>query len=130
MKRNLTALGLLGVGSAVTAATLPPLIANSGGLWGVSRSATGANSERRCVPNAASLSQWEHLQNQCTRLVLSSTETSAVINYTCPKGGFGRSTIKVITPRTLRIETQGIGTDGFPFNYTLHARRVGDCSAH
>jgi hypothetical protein len=114
----------------LTAAALPPVIATSGGLWEVSRSATGANAERRCVPSASVLAQWEHRQAQCTRVVLSSTPTGAVINYTCPKGGFGRSRMQVITPRTLKIETQGIGADGFPFNYTLHARRVGDCPLH
>ena len=111
---------------AVAAATLPPVVAGSGGLWEVSKSATGANSERRCVSAAAELAQWEHRQAQCTRVVLSATDTQAIINYTCPKGGFGRSHIRVITPRTLRIETQGIA-DGFPFSYVLHARRLGNC---
>jgi hypothetical protein len=127
MKKNLIAIMLLVSATGLAAATLPPTIAGSGGLWEVSRSATGANAERRCVPSAAVLSQWEHRQTQCTRVVLSSTATGAVINYTCPKGGFGRSRMQVITPRTLRIETQGIAPDGFPFNYVLHARRVGDC---
>lgn len=110
------------------AATLPPAIADSGGLWEVSKSATGANAEKRCVAQAAVLAQWEHRQAQCTRVVISSTPTGAVIHYTCPGGGFGRSKMSVITPRTLRIETQGI-SEGYPFNYVLHARRVGDCPA-
>ena len=108
------------------AAALPPVIAASGGLWEVSRSASGANAERRCVPSASVLAQWEHRNAQCSRTVLSSTATQAVINYTCPGGGFGRSHIRVITPRTLRIETQGI-SQGLPFSYVLHARRVGEC---
>jgi hypothetical protein len=111
------------------AATLPPIIAGSGGLWEVSRSATGANAERKCVPAAAVLAQWEHRNARCTRTVVSSTATESVVHYTCPGAGFGQSKMKVITPRTLRIETQGI-SDGLPFNYTLHARRVGDCPVH
>ncbi len=111
---------------ALAAATLPPAIAGSGGLWEVSRSATGTNPEKRCVPQAAVLAQWEHRRAQCTRVVISATATEAVIHYTCTGGGFGQSRLKVITPRTLRIETQGI-SEGFPFNYVLHARRVGDC---
>jgi hypothetical protein len=130
MKTNIIAIILMGTASGLTAATLPPTIAGSGGLWEVSRSATGADAERRCVPSAAMLSQWEHRRAQCTRVVLSATATGAVINYTCAKGGFGRSKMQVITPRTLKIETQGIAADGFPFNYTLHARRLGDCPAH
>lgn len=113
---------------ALAAATLPPTIAGSGGLWEVSRSATGTNPEKRCVPQAAVLAQWEHRRAQCTRVVISATTTEAVIHYTCTGGGFGQSRMKVITPRTLRIETQGISA-GFPFNYVLHARRVGDCPA-
>jgi hypothetical protein len=120
---------LAGLGPALLtlgAATLPPVLSASGGLWEISKSATGTNAERQCVPQAAALAQWEHRKGQCTRVVISSTETDAVIHYTCTGGGFGQSKMHVITPRTLRIETQGIA-DGFPFNYTLHARRIGDC---
>ena len=124
--RFLTTAGLALSALMLGAATLPPIISGSGGLWEVSRSATGANAERSCVPSASVLSQWEHRRGQCTRTVISSTATEAVINYTCTGGGFGASKMKVITPRTLRIETQGI-SGGFPFNYVLHARRVGDC---
>jgi len=111
---------------AVGAATLPTLISGSGGLWEVSRSADGANAEKACVPSAAVLAQWEHRRAQCSHDVISATGTEAVIHYTCPGGEFAQSRIKVITPRTLRIETQGI-SDGLPFNYVLHARRMGDC---
>ena len=111
---------------ALAAATLPPTIAGSGGLWEVSRSATGTNPERRCVPQAAALAQWEHRRAQCTRVVITGGATEAVIHYSCTGRGFGQSRLKVITPRTLRIETQGI-SEGFPFNYVLHARRIGDC---
>jgi hypothetical protein len=120
--------GLAAAGLALTAATLPATISGPGGLWEVSRSATGANAERKCVPAASVLAQWEHRQGQCTRTVVASTATEAVISYTCAGGGFGQSKLKVITPRTLRIETQGI-SDGLPFSYTLHARRVGDCQS-
>lgn len=127
MIRFLMPAGLALASLALAAATtLPPTIAGSGGLWELSRSATGTNPERRCVPQAAVLAQWEHRRAQCTRVVISSTATEAVIHYTCTGRGFGQSRLKVITPRTLRIETQGI-SGGFPFNYVLHARRVGDC---
>jgi len=51
-----------------------------------------------------------------------------VIHYSCPGNEFGRSTMTVITPRSLRIETQGI-SDNLPFAYVLQARRVGECTA-
>jgi hypothetical protein len=128
MKRKLMVIGLAAGGLALGAATLPATISGPGGLWEVSRSATGANAERKCVPAASVLAQWEHRRGQCTRTVVSSTATEAVISYTCAGGGFGQSKMKVITPRTLRIETQGI-SGGLPFSYTLHARRVGDCQS-
>src|SRR5829696_7883528 len=99
---------------ALGAASLPPVIAESGGLWEVSHSATGAGAEKSCVPQAAVLAQWEHRRVQCTRVVISSTATDAVIHYTCPGGGFGHSQMHVVTPRTLRIQTQGI-SGGYPF---------------
>jgi hypothetical protein len=48
------------------------------------------------------------------------------IEYSCGGAGFGHSEVTVITPRSLRIATQGI-SDGLPFNYVLQARRVDDC---
>jgi hypothetical protein len=116
------------VALALGAATLPPAIADSGGLWEVSRSATGARPTKICA-QAALFAQWEHRQAQCRRTVISSSPLYAVVTYTCRGGDFGRSNVRVITPRTLRIETQGI-SQGFPFNYVLHARRVGNCAAH
>jgi hypothetical protein len=36
--------------------------------------------------------------------------------------------VTLITPRSLRIDTQGI-SGGYPFHYQIHARRVGNCAA-
>jgi hypothetical protein len=98
----------------------------AGGLWEVSQSATGHNPVRVCVPTAETLAQFEHRQGRCTREVISSTSNTAVIHYTCADGGFGQSKMTMITPRTLRIDTQGI-SNRLPFHYKLHARRVADC---
>jgi hypothetical protein len=111
---------------ALAAASLPPVLTDPNGLWEVSRSATGAKAEKSCVPQAAALALWEHRGAKCTRTVISSTATEAVIHYTCQGRDFGHSSVKVITPRTLRIQTQGV-SQGYPFNYVLHARRVGNC---
>ena len=96
------------------------------GVWDISRSADGHNAERQCLADPSALSQWEHRGGRCTRVVLSDSGTHAVIQYTCADGGFGRSDLTLITPRTLRVQTQGI-SGGYPFAYTLHARRVGAC---
>jgi len=113
--------------AAAAAAARTGALANvAGGLWEVSRSASGAGAVRQCVANPAALAQWEHRGNACTRLILSDKGSEMVIHYTCPAGDFGRSRLTVITPRSLRIETQGIHGGG-PFFYNLYARRVGNC---
>jgi len=100
----------------------------SGGMWQVARSAKGAPDQATCIADPVLLSQWEHRGGQCSRTILSDQGNKAVINYSCADGGFGRSEITVLTPRTLRIATQGISAGG-PFNYVLHARRIGNCPA-
>lgn len=113
--------------AALTVAASPRVLTPAeGGLWEVSQSATGHNPVRICVPAPEMLAQFEHRQGRCTRSVLSSGEGQAVIRYQCADGGFGQSAMRLITPRTLRIETQGI-SGNLPFHYTLHARRVADC---
>ncbi len=129
VSRFLTPVAVLTAGLALGAASLPPVLMDPNGLWEVSRSATGAGGEKSCVPNAATLALWEHRAAKCTRTIISSTATEAVIHYTCQGKDFGHSSVKVITPRTLRIQTQGI-SQGLPFHYVLHARRVGNCPAH
>lgn len=79
-----------------------------------------------CLPDPTVLAQWEHRGARCTRVVISDQGTRARFHYTCVSGGFGDSEMTMITPRTLRVMTQGI-SDNYPFAYTLHARRVGEC---
>lgn len=100
-----------------------------GGQWAVSRSADGHDPVSVCLADPTALAQWEQRQGRCTSVVISEVGNKAVIHYTCADGGFGRSQLTQITPRTLRIETQGISSS-YPFRYTLHARRTGDCAAH
>ncbi len=72
------------------------------------------------------LARFEHRARPCTARVLKNAGSAASIEYSCAGAGFGHSDIQVITPRSLRIGTQGI-SDGLPFNYVLQARRIGDC---
>jgi hypothetical protein len=83
---------------------------------------------RECIADVTVLGQFEHRRDKCTRKILSSSGNTVTINYECAGGGFGQSKLTVITPRNLRVETQGI-SDSLPFNYVLQARRVGDCAA-
>ena len=128
MKRR----AILSVAAAMAVVTLgaaqrpAALAVTSGGLWEISGAPRTKAPERICVADTAVLAQYEHRGQMCTRLVISDTPTATVIHYTCPGGGFGRSKLTLVTPRSLRIETQGI-SDNLPFNYVIQARRVGEC---
>ncbi len=126
--RTLTRGGLLLVVLLCVAAAAPRALAPaSGGLWQVAHSAKGAPEQSLCVADPILIGQWEHRGGHCSRVILSDEGDRTVINYSCTDGGFGRSVITVLTPRTLRVATQGIAADG-PYNYILHARRVGNCT--
>ena len=98
----------------------------AGGLWEVSGAPGSQTPIRQCLANVQMLAQFEHRARNCTRTVLNNNGASTVISYRCGPSDFGQSQIDVITPRSLRIATQGI-SDQLPFNYVIQARRVGDC---
>ena len=125
----LVAILAAGAGTLILAAAQqPPALAQtSGGIWEISGLPGAKSPLRECVANAASLAVIEHRGQNCTRSILSDGPSTALIHYTCGQAGFGDSRLTVITPRSLRIETQGI-SDQLPFNYVLQARRVGDCA--
>ena len=110
---------------SLAAAARPSLfMQTTGGLWEVSRNNGGRRNV--CVPDPVALAQYEHLRSNCARDLIRNGQTRAEIHYTCPGGAFGQSNVELITPRSLRIETQGISNNA-PFHYVLQARRLGDC---
>jgi hypothetical protein len=110
---------------SLAAATRPSLfMQTTGGLWEVSRNTGGRRNI--CVPDPVALAQYEHLRSNCVRDLVRNGQSRAEIHYTCPGGAFGQSTVELITPRSLRIETQGISNNA-PFHYVLQARRLGNC---
>jgi hypothetical protein len=85
--------------------------------------------ERRpslCLGDPMQLARLEHRRGKCTQEIISADEAGGTVQYSCPSGGFGHSTVRVETPRIVRIDTQGL-VDGRPFAYRAEARRVGDC---
>ena len=111
---------------ALSAAIRPAVLSQTtGGLWEI-EGAPGPIRQRMCLADTALLAQFEHRRFNCTRVVIRDQRTSAEVHYTCAGGGFGQTTIGMLTPRSLRIETQGI-SDNAPFHYVLQARRVGNC---
>lgn len=114
----------------LTAADRPSILSKAtSGLWELSRGNGVPRLSRQCIADPALLAQIEHARVNCTRVIIRDLPTSAEIHYTCPGGGFGRTTISMFTPRSFRIETQGISRSA-PFNYVVQARRVGNCKAH
>ena len=117
-------------GAAVMAAARPAAFAQAApGMWEISGYPGSKAPARECIGNLALLAQYEHRRQNCSSSGVSDHAPSSVIQYSCPGGGFGRTTVTMITPRSLRIETQGIANN-LPFNYTLQARRIGDCPSH
>jgi hypothetical protein len=116
------------VPAAALAAAQPWALAQvSGGVWEVSGVPGTSGPVRQCVADVLTLAQFEHRGRNCTRSVLSNRPSSTVITYNCGGAGFGQSEVDVITPRSLRISTQGI-SDQLPFNYVIQAHRVGECT--
>lgn len=112
---------------ALTAATRPSALTQAQpGLWEISGAPGSRSPIRQCVADVAALARFEHRSKNCTARVIKEGGASAQIEYSCGGAGFGHSEVEVITPRSLRIATQGI-SDGLPFNYVLQARRVDDC---
>lgn len=97
------------------------------GLWQL-RDLRNNNAPVRsiCVADPAMLMQIQHGDAPCSRLVIADDRTGTTVHYTCPAKGFGRTSVRVETPRLAKIDTQGI-YDNAPFAYRLEARRVGSC---
>ena len=117
------AAGALSLAAAQAPKALAPI---SGGLWEISGAPGLAAPVRQCIADVALLAQFEHRGRNCSREIVSDAPGSTLIQYSCGSAGFGRSQIDVVTPRSLRISTQGI-SDKLPFNYVIQARRIGDC---
>jgi hypothetical protein len=133
MKRTRLALGLVigAVGVLTLAAAAQPsaLSQTQAGLWEITGAPGAKTPLRQCVADVAALAEFEHRGKACSPKVISSSANSTVIQYSCGNAGFGRTQVDVITPRSLRIDTQGI-SGGLPFSYVLQARRIDDCPGH
>jgi hypothetical protein len=125
---TLTKIGALTAGSLMLLAAANPAALSQAqpGVWEIS-GAPGTNGPvRQCLADLSALARYEHRTNNCVAKVSKDGGTSASIEYTCGGAGFGHSEIDMLTPRSLRISTQGI-SGGLPFNYVLQAHRVDDC---
>jgi hypothetical protein len=112
---------------ALTGAAHPSALAQTQpGLWEISGAPGTKAPVRQCVADVVALARFEHRSKNCSAKILKDGGSSTQIEYSCGGAGFGHSEIDVLTPRSLRISTQGI-SGGLPFNYVLQVRRVDDC---
>jgi len=96
------------------------------GIWEITGLPDG-HPVRQCFSDNTTFAQLEHRARRCSQRLLRDSPSSMSMDYNCGPADFGHSDIDVITPRSLRIRTQGI-TANMPFNYVLQARRIGDCA--
>ena len=125
---NRTGLALLTFGAIALAAVAQPTVFAQAqtGMWEISGVPGARAPLKQCVANVAALAEFEHRGKSCSMKVISNSASSTVVEYHCGVAGFGRSQVDAITPRSLRIDTQGISNQ-LPFSYVLQARRIGDC---
>lgn len=81
-----------------------------------------------CIPDALPLIQLAHPQSGCRRLMIVDRRDSATIQYSCPAAGWGRTSIRIDSPRRVEIDTQGI-VQNQPYAYQASAHYTGYCTA-
>jgi hypothetical protein len=121
------------VASACAAAAMPQLQRINAmtrvqpGLWAIHALDKGESDVAPfCVTDTAKLLQFRHPGATCSRFVIADTDRIATIQYSCPGAGWGRTSVRVISPELLRLDTQGIAGNA-PFALAAEAHRVGDC---
>jgi hypothetical protein len=120
--------GAIGAAVLLAAAEAPSVLTQAQpGVWEISGAPGLKTPVRQCIGDLAALARFEHRANNCAAKIVSQSATSVSVDYSCGGAGFGHSDVNELTPRSLRISTQGI-SGGLPFNYVLQARRVEDCS--
>ena len=109
---------------AVARAPVAPAIER--GLWRLEFE-DGRAPREVCAGAMSGLAQIEHRGGGCSGFLLRADASEGTWHYTCAGEGFGRTTVRRVTPRSVLIDTQGL-SNALPFAYKLSARLVGACS--
>ncbi len=121
---------LLGLGATLIAAApaqAPSLLsAIEPGNWQLHE--LGGEARALCITDPASLLQIQHGMANCARRLIDDGPRAATVHYTCPGAGHGRTVLKLETPRSLALETQGID-HGEPFDLRYQLTRTGACQS-
>lgn len=97
------------------------------GRWQLHEIGTGQPPRYVCVRDPIQLIQLEHPGLPCQRFLLDDSPGHLTIQYKCAGAGYGRSAISVEERGLIRLDTQGIGPDGRPFDARYEGRLVGEC---
>jgi hypothetical protein len=126
---------LLGVAGVLTAILVAPVAAQGpelamldglrGGTWELKIRGADAKS-RLCIHSGRELIQLRHRQQGCERFVVDDRPTEVTVHYSCPKTGFGQTTIRKESTQVVQISTQGVEGKA-PFNFDAEARYAGAC---
>lgn len=96
------------------------------GQWQLKTRDSATATRAICLKDVQELVQLQHGKLTCKRFVISNGPRETTVQYSCPGHGYGRTAIRIETPRLLQIDTQGIA-GGEPFAAQIEARRLGDC---
>lgn len=119
---------LLVAAFGLAAAAVPLKLADARpGHWELTGVPDAKGPVKLCVADVLDLVTIDHRPGgKCSYRHLGDSGSSARIGFSCSGGGFGQASVGILTPRSLRIATQGI-VGGAPYNYVAQARRIGDC---
>lgn len=96
------------------------------GQWDIRSIDKRDGGQTMCIVDPAIFLTLAHPGLTCRRFNISNTTDEATVHYTCPGAGSGQTSLRVETPRTVQIETQGILRQT-PFQMRFEARRIGAC---
>ena len=117
---------LLGAGSALAAQQALGMLSRlQSGNWTI-KSQDGAPLRTLCLTSGTQLVQLRHAGSTCDRYIVEDDADKVTVQYTCPRNGYGRTSIRKEPPTLVQIESQGIA-GGLPFQFKAEARRTGPC---
>jgi hypothetical protein len=126
---------LLGAAGIVTAMLVAPVAAQGpelamlnglrDGAWDIKIRGEETKS-RICIHSGREFIQLRHRQLACERLVVDDGASLVTVHYSCPKAGFGQTTIRKETTTLVQINSQGVEGKQ-PFNFDAEARYAGSC---
>lgn len=128
-RQLLLAAGLWGVLTAPSAAQAPVPFALQileKGAWEATPRAPTEKALNVCLGDPRQLLQLHHRGKRCSYHVIENRANSAIVHYSCPGAGQGRTMLRIETSQLVQIHTQGVA-NAAPFAIAYEARRKGKC---